>query len=102
MQNIGPHVRQYLEAHHVAPEQAMEGAGCETCRNTGYQGRLGIYELFEMDDDLRDLVTGNPTLTELRRHCRERGMRNLRGDGFLKVAAGITTIDEVLRATEGG
>jgi type II secretory ATPase GspE/PulE/Tfp pilus assembly ATPase PilB-like protein len=75
------------------------GAGCDKCRQTGYVGRLGIYELLLLDDSIRDLITRNPNVTEFRRMCIERGMVSLRQDGMQKVAAGSTTIEEVLRVT---
>ena len=101
MEQIGESMKKYLDENGVPHEKAMIGAGCDKCRNTGYHGRSGIYELMVLDDDTRDIVTGNPNLMDLRRHCRQRGIRTLREDGFAKVAAGDTTIDEVLRATEG-
>jgi type II secretory ATPase GspE/PulE/Tfp pilus assembly ATPase PilB-like protein len=76
------------------------GAGCEKCRQTGYKGRLGIYEMMVMTDEMRDIVTGAPQLTELRRFANENGMRNLKQDGFEKASQGLTTIEEVMRVTE--
>ena len=76
------------------------GAGCDKCRTTGYKGRLGIYEFLELDDDLRDVITRNPALTDLRRAAREHKMRSLREDGLQKVAAGETTVEELMRVTE--
>ena len=90
----------YLKKMGVTLPQTFQGAGCEKCRNTGYKGRLGIYEFLELDDDLRDMTTRNPSLTELRKFARERGMRTLREDGLTKVANGTTTVEEVMRATE--
>jgi len=89
-----------LAAFGVPPEKVMTGAGCDQCRQTGYQGRTGLYELLVMDDDARDLITSNPSLMDMRRYCRDRDMRTLRHDGFAKVAAGQTTVEEVLRVTE--
>jgi len=80
--------------------QSFRGAGCAKCRSSGYKGRLGIYEFMEFDDDMRDLVARNPSLTELRATAKASGMRTLREDGLLKVAQGMTTIEEVMRATE--
>ena len=80
--------------------QSFRGAGCEKCRKSGYKGRLGIYEFMEFDDNVRDIVARNPALTELRAAAKASGMRTLREDGLLKVAAGMTTIEEVMRATE--
>jgi type IV pilus assembly protein PilB len=78
------------------------GAGCDKCRETGYSGRAGVYEMLELDDVLRDIVAANPNVTELRRKCIEQGMVTLRTDGFRKVDHGITTVEEVFRVTQGG
>jgi len=80
--------------------QLYRGAGCEKCRNTGYSGRSGIYEMLVLDDGFRDLVATRPSVTELRRYACNRGMVSLRQDGMRKLNRGITTIEEVLRATE--
>jgi type II secretory ATPase GspE/PulE/Tfp pilus assembly ATPase PilB-like protein len=61
---------------------------------------VAIYEILIMDDTIRDFVTTNPSVTELRRLLRERGMATLREDGFDKMRAGLTTVSEVLRVTE--
>jgi type IV pilus assembly protein PilB len=76
------------------------GRGCASCRQTGYTGRLGLYELLVLDDFLRDKIAGNPNVVEFRRLCIERGMATLREDGFAKVRQGRTTIEEVLSVTE--
>ena len=81
-------------------EKSFRGKGCDKCRKTGYSGRLGIFELLVMDDSLKDIVTRNPDVTNLRKLCRERGLVTLRQDGFEKVKAGRTTIDEIIRVTE--
>ena len=78
----------------------MRGEGCEKCRKTGYSGRLGLYELLEMSDALRDAVTTNPEVNALRRLCREAGLVTLREDGWQKVEQGLTSVDEILRVTE--
>jgi len=92
----------YLAKNDAHIDQLYRGVGCDRCRQTGYAGRLGIYEMMELDDDLRDMVTGNPLLTDLRRAARERGMRTLCEDGLQKVAAGLTTVEEIARVTEAG
>ena len=84
----------------LAAEKMYKGAGCDRCRKTGYSGRLGIYEMLVMDDGLRDTVTSNPDVNNLRKLCRERGLVSLRQDGFEKVKRGLTTVDEILRVTE--
>ncbi len=81
-------------------EKAVRGAGCDRCRKTGYTGRVAIYEQLIMDDQLRDMVTSNPDVIALRKKCREKGLVTLRVDGFEKVKAGLTTVDEILRVTE--
>ncbi len=89
----------FLQAHGYNVEKAYAGAGCDKCRHTGYQGRIGIYELLAIDDVYRDIITGNPTVIEMRRLCNERGMVSLRGSGFRLVKNGITTVEEVMRVT---
>jgi type IV pilus assembly protein PilB len=93
-------MKEFLATHGFDPEKIFKGRGCDRCRNTGYKGRVGIYELLVLDDVARDLVVRNPNVTELRRMCKERGMISLREDGLQKVGAGLTTVEEVLSATE--
>jgi type IV pilus assembly protein PilB len=93
-------MKEFLTLQGFTSEVMYQGAGCDRCRKTGYAGRLGIYELLVMDDSLRDMVTANPDVTQLRKMCRERGLVTLREDGFLKVMKGLTTVDEILRVTE--
>jgi type IV pilus assembly protein PilB len=95
-----PEMAEFLETHGFDPSSIYKGKGCARCRNTGYRGRVGIYELLILDDVARDLVVRSPNVTELRRICKERGMISLREDGLQKVAAGLTTVEEVLSATE--
>jgi len=88
-----------LDAKQIAESNIMGPNGCEMCRNIGYRGRLGIFELFKIDDEVRHLINENLTSPQLRRRARELGMRTLREDGIRKVLAGITAPEEVLRAT---
>ena len=74
------------------------GVGCKRCRNTGYSGRVGIHELLIMDDELRDAIVSNPSISAIREIAQRRGMVTLKHDGFRKVREGITTIEEVLHA----
>ena len=90
----------HLAMHGINLDQVCIGEGCDKCRNSGYSGRLGLYELLVLDDNLRDKIAANPSVTEFRRMCIERGMVTLREDGFKKVSAGQTTVDEILRVTE--
>lgn len=95
-------MKEFLELQGIDPRQLFHGKGCDKCRKTGYAGRLGIYELLVMDDGLRDMVTRNPNVAELRKLCRERGLITLRMDGMDKASKGLTTVDEILRVTESG
>jgi type II secretion system protein E len=78
----------------------MRGAGCEDCRQLGYQGRLAIYELLLLSEALRPLILGRAAASTIAQLAMEHGMRTLRTDGWNKVKAGITTIEEVLRVTQ--
>jgi type IV pilus assembly protein PilB len=75
------------------------GRGCETCNNTGYKGRLGLYEIMLLDDDMRDQIIKHASTQVLRMEARKRGMRTLRHSGLLAIYDGITTIEEVVRET---
>ena len=92
---LGPAAKQ------LASAQLFHGKGCADCSFTGYRGRLGIYEIFLIDDQVRNLIFEQVSSTELRIKARELGMRTLREDGVRKVVAGITTLEEVLRVTMG-
>lgn len=76
------------------------GAGCAKCRNTGFRGRIGIYELLVLTDDVKDAVARRAPRAELRAAAERSGMRALRVDGWSKVEAGLTTIGEVLRVVQ--
>ncbi|MFM7051045.1 MAG: GspE/PulE family protein [Planctomycetota bacterium] len=93
-------MREMLLVHGIDRPTLRIGQGCSACRQTGYTGRLGLYELLVLDDFLRDKVAANPNVVEFRRLCIERGMTTLRDDGFAKVRDGRTTVEEVLRVTE--
>ncbi len=95
-----PELIEHLQLVGLNPHELYKGEGCDRCRNTGYSGRVGLYELLVLDDFLRDKIVSNPNVTEFRRVCVERGMISLRNDGFRKVMRGLTTVDEVLRVTE--
>jgi len=95
-----PEEARYIELFGFTSENLFRGEGCDRCRFTGFQGRIGVYELLVVDDTYRDIIAKDPTVTELRRLSKERGMITLREDGFRKVQSGMTTIDEVMRVTE--
>ncbi|MGO9401960.1 MAG: type IV-A pilus assembly ATPase PilB [Terriglobales bacterium] len=79
--------------------QVMKGKGCATCNKTGYKGRTGLYEVMEVDDEIKELVLVGASALELKKKAIERGMITLRRSGLIKVAAGWTTLEEVARET---
>jgi type IV pilus assembly protein PilB len=79
--------------------QIMKGKGCATCNKTGYKGRTGLYEVMEVDDEIRELVLVGASALELKKKAIERGMITLRRSGLIKVALGQTSLEEVARET---
>jgi type II secretory ATPase GspE/PulE/Tfp pilus assembly ATPase PilB-like protein len=77
----------------------FSAVGCDKCRRNGFRGRLGIFELFQVDDEVRHMINENLSTSQLRRRARELGMRTLREDGVRKVLAGLTTAAEVIHVT---
>ncbi len=95
----------FLESIGFPQERRSEGTiyeavGCEDCRNTGFMGRTGIYEIIVVSDYIRPMVVARASSTEIKQMAIKHGMRILRHDGWTKVLKGITTIEEVLRVTE--
>jgi type IV pilus assembly protein PilB len=76
-----------------------KGRGCERCHNTGYKGRTGLYEVMEVDDEIRELILVGASAMELKKKAIERGMLTLRRSGLIKVMNGVTTLEEVARET---
>ena len=100
----------HIDAEQLADASIYKPKGCERCRFTGYRGRLGIFEIFKVDDEMRQMInrmgdgedrSEQVSTVQLRKRAREQGMRTLREDGFQKVFAGLTTFDEVLAVTMG-
>jgi type IV pilus assembly protein PilB len=83
----------------AASVRPMKGAGCERCNNTGYKGRVGLYEVMEIGEELRELILVGASGLELRRKAIDEGMITLRHSGLQKVKEGTTTIEEVVRET---
>lgn len=75
-------------------------SGCQLCNGKGYKGRIGIFELLILDDDIRTLISEHPVAFEVRQIARTKGMRSLREDGWLKAAQGLTSLSEILRVTQ--
>jgi len=83
----------------VRGRKFSRGKGCDNCNGSGYRGRMAIFEIMTMDDEMRELVMKQANTTALRAHARRRGMRSLRESGLLAIFEGQTTIDEVIRET---
>jgi general secretion pathway protein E/type IV pilus assembly protein PilB len=90
-----------IEPAKAAGATFLKGKGCADCTKTGYRGRMGIFEIFVIDDEARKLIYDKVPASVLRARAREMGMRTLREDGARKALAGITTPDEVIKATVG-
>ena len=82
------------------PFVAYEGTGCEACGQTGYRGRIGIFELLPIDEDIRVPILEKTSSNIIKQQAVSKGMVTLRGDGLEKVRAGLTSIAEVLRVTQ--
>jgi type IV pilus assembly protein PilB len=98
-----PKVEELMELS-LTPEKVkgrkfFRGKGCENCHNSGYKGRMALFELMTVDDEMRDLIMKAASTTVLRDHARKRGMRSLRESGLMAIYEGQTTIDEVVRET---
>jgi type IV pilus assembly protein PilB len=77
----------------------FKGRGCGVCNGTGYKGRIGLYEVMEISEGIRDLIMVGATAVEIKRKALEEGMLTLRMSGLEKIRAGVTSIEEVLRET---
>jgi type IV pilus assembly protein PilB len=93
-------MREYIKRSGIKVKNFYHGTGCKNCRNSGYIGRVGIYELLVIDDTFRNMINKDSSVNNMRRVFHKSGNRSLFEDGLLKVNQGLTTIDEVLRVTE--
>jgi type II secretory ATPase GspE/PulE/Tfp pilus assembly ATPase PilB-like protein len=89
-----------LAGRPVLQMQLFRGLGCAVCRGTGYRGRLGIFELFPIGDEVRDAIARGVNRGQLRSLAAEGGFTPIRADGWRKVESGLTTIEEVLRVVQ--
>ena len=90
-----------IEPGQLREAQVMKPVGCEQCRKTGYKGRMGIFEIFVIDDEVRHMINKRSSTLLLRQRARELGMRNLREDGMRKILAGLTSAEQVISITIG-
>jgi general secretion pathway protein E len=111
VRRICPHCRQPTQATQdqlarlgleKIPSQAnvYKAVGCDQCYHTGYKGRVGIYELLPIDEDLRSVILKNPDAVSLRQSAMAKGFKPMRYDGLRKILQGVTTIEEVLATTQ--
>ena len=94
-----PKLRRALRQKSPRQSKFSKGRGCSTCNGTGYKGRAGLYEVMEVDDEIRELILIGASAVELKKKAIERGMLTLRRSGLTKVKDGITTLEEVARET---
>ena len=92
-----PNIRHAMEKLGFGVEKVVRGVGCTKCHGTGYAGRIGVYELFVPNDAIRQAISDDATLQDLRKLARESGMTTLYSDGMGKARSGITTAEEVFR-----
>ena len=90
-----------IEPGQLQETQVMKPVGCDQCRQIGYKGRMGIFEIFVIDDEVRHMINKRSSTLTLRQRARELGMRTLREDGVRKVLAGLTSAEEVISITIG-
>jgi general secretion pathway protein E/type IV pilus assembly protein PilB len=90
-----------IEPGQLSEAQVMKPVGCERCRQIGYKSRMGIFEIFVIDDDVRHMINKRSATLLLRQRARELGMRTLREDGVRKVLAGLTSAEEIISITVG-
>jgi len=90
-----------IEPSQLGGARVMKPVGCDQCRQIGYKGRMGIFEIFIVDDEVRYMISRRSPTLMLRQRARELGMRTLREDGVRKVLAGLTSADEVISITVG-
>lgn len=90
-----------LDPSQLSKATPMRAVGCEKCRGKGFRGRMGIFEIFVADDEIRQMINRSATTLQLRHRTRELGMRTLREDGIRKVLSGLTTPEEVISSTMG-
>lgn len=97
---VSDDVEKLLARSGIKPNEVFHGTGCERCRDSGYSGRIGIYELLEINDAFREMIVRDPSINNMRNVFAAAGGKSLYDDGMRKVKQGLTTVEEVLRVTE--
>jgi type IV pilus assembly protein PilB len=93
-------VKELAKIKKIEDATFFKGKGCERCNGEGYKGRVGIYEVLEVTEEIQKMISGNATAAEIDRKAKEQGMFSMAEDGIIKAMRGITTIEEVLRVTK--
>jgi len=89
------------EARNIKTDvRIFEPGGCPKCLGGGYKGRIGIFEVLIVDEEIERMILSSPTITDLRKKAKEKGMATMMQDGILKVIKGITSLEEVFRVTQ--
>ncbi|MEM6315818.1 MAG: pilus assembly protein PilB, partial [Planctomycetota bacterium] len=88
-----------LKPEDVEGQKFFYGKGCDNCNNTGYKGRLGVFEIMTLDDDMREMIVNRDSTQKLREAAKARGMTTLRDAGLKAIFDGLSTIEEVVRET---
>jgi type IV pilus assembly protein PilB len=97
---VSDYMRGHIEKAGINPDELYHGAGCENCRNSGYVGRVGIYEMLVVNEQFREMIHKDPSINNMRKAFRQSGGKSLFENGLIKIKQAITTIEEVLRVTE--
>ncbi len=88
-----------LDSTMIAGKKFFRGRGCQNCNRTGYKGRVGLFEMMPVNDDMREMIMNNASTDQLRTAAKNEGMVTLRDAGIAAVFEGITTAEEVIRET---
>jgi type II secretory ATPase GspE/PulE/Tfp pilus assembly ATPase PilB-like protein len=88
-----------IDGSQMSDSSIYNAVGCDECRTLGYKGRMGLFEIFKVDDEVSHMINDDLTSTQLRKRARELGMRTLREDGIRKVLSGMTSAEEVISVT---
>ena len=86
-----------LNAEFTEGDKFFQGSGCDKCRGTGFHGRIGLFEVLELDEEIRNLVLERAPSSAIRAKAFQKGMQFLKDDGIIKAKKGLTTLEEVLR-----
>ncbi len=93
-------IDRFLNTKNIKEIRLYKGKGCAHCNNSGYSGRIGIFEVLDIDDDVRELITNRANADEIKQKAIDNGMSTMMEDGLKKAIAGKTTLEEIFRVTK--